>query len=244
MSRVPRFYCEEALTVGATVSLLGSAHHHLAHVLRLRTGADVCLFNGDGINYLGHLGTVTRHAAAVELTSSETAPAPSNLPTTLAIGVSKARLFDLALQKATELGVQRIIPFAAARSPGHETRANRKQEEHWRGVLISACEQCGRAEIPVLKAVTDISGLTAAAPEPGELRLLLDPLGEPLSSDAPAPAGALLCCGPEGGLTQTEKDTLKAHGYQAVSCGPRILRTETAPMVMLTLLQYLWGDFR
>lgn len=245
MNRTPRFFHDGELRVGTCITVTGSAHHHLAHVLRLRNGAAICLFNGDGVNYRGQIQKIDRHQTLAELVAASPGPAPSGLHTVLAIGVSKPRLFDLALQKATELGVSEIVPLAAARSPGHEVRGNRKQRAHWQGVIVSACEQCGRAELPVLAGLTDIGNLAREAAYESHLRLLLEPDGEPLSGAVQArEGGVVLSCGPEGGFTDAEKEALVTEKFLPVSCGPRILRTETAPLAMLAIVQYLWGDLR
>ncbi len=222
--------------------LEGGTHHHLAHVLRLKPGAPVCLFDGGGQEYEGVLLEIGRHRAVVEIRTARPGAAPSPLQSVLALGISRSKHFDLALQKATELGVSRILPLATARSPGPEARAREKQHAHWRSVIIGACEQCERAELPALSPVTGIAELVADAEYAHYARLLMDPAGTALPAGGAKPAGVVICCGPEGGFTNAEADTLAGGGFQRVGCGPRILRTETAPLVMLSLAQYLWGD--
>lgn len=244
MNRVPRIYIDADLSVGREACLAGTAHHHVAHVLRLREGARLCLFNGDGQDYHGTLQGVTRHEARVVLEEKQPGIAPSRLPTTLALGISRARHFDLALQKATELGVTRIRPLVAARSPGQEARGTPKQQAHWRAVITSACEQCGRAELPRLDAPEPVGAAAGEALPADHLGLLLSPAGAALDTAAGTPADVTLCVGPEGGFDAGEEAQLLAAGYRATSCGPRILRTETAPLAVLAVVQFLWGDWR
>lgn len=243
MSRVPRFFIDGTLRAHTETSIAGGAHHHLAHVLRLRSGAKIELFNGDGANYRASVLEISRHATRVRIEARSDGLAPGQPPVTLQIGISKPKLFDLALQKSTELGVAAISPLLCERSPRERTRDREKQAAHWRSVVVSAAEQCGRAELPILAAPVSADSLTVAN-EADALRLLLEPGGDPLPTGGDAPAMVSLAVGPEGGFTDTEKQHFVAQGFQPVSCGPRILRTETAPLAMLAIVQYLWGDFR
>ncbi len=242
MSRVPRIYIPEALSPGQDCSVTGSAHHHLAHVLRLRAGAAVVLFCGDGLEHTGQVTELGRHATGVKLNGHHAGPPPSPLQITLALGISKPRHFDLALQKATELGISGILPLSAKRSPRHDSAASGKQMEHWRSILINACEQCGRSELPELTAPLSPDALSGQVAGTDAVKLLLHPLGTPLSHEQPASSEVVFAVGPEGGFTDTECSALETAGFRATSCGPRILRTETAPLAMLAVVQFLWGD--
>lgn len=244
MNRVPRIFLDAPLEAGGSACLEGPAHHHLAHVLRLRTGAQVCLFNGDGRNYPGCVHTISRHRTEVALEEATPGPPPSRLITSLAIGISRPRHFDLAIQKATELGVARIRPLSTARSPGHEATGTAKQRAHWRAVVVSACEQCGRAELPAIEPPLTPAELCAEPLPENHLGLVLAPGGGALDAALEAPEQVEMVVGPEGGLSDPELARLEEHGYRATSCGPRILRTETAPTAMLAIVQYLWGDWR
>jgi len=216
---------------------------HLVQVLRLRRGDALVLFDGNGRDYPARLVEARRDAALVEVAEAgEPEPTP-DLAVHLGIGVSKGERMDFALQKAVELGVSTVTPLFTQRSVVRlegERLARRRQ--HWRGVLIAACEQSGRRRLPQLHRSEILDDwLSKAHPRP----LLLDHRSTTALPDLPPPEGSLtILVGPEGGLAPTERAAASRLGFTGVRLGPRILRTETAPLAALAAVQVLWGDFR
>ena len=240
----PRIFHSAPLTSGSNITLTGSAAAHLGKVLRLRKDDTVILFNGDGLNYNARIISVTRHEVVVSVAASADPDTESPINVSLLQGICRNQRMDLLIQKSTELGVKSIQPIIAERSVIRLTdERTLRRLAHWQNVAISACEQCGRAYIPEvgrpesLIAVCEQLANTVTC-------LMLDPAGDdmPESTIRSAQSIALLI-GPEGGLTDTERATATNAGFQRVRLGPRIMRTETAPLAALSILQYLSGDF-
>ena len=168
----------------------------------------------------------------------------SPLKVTLAQGISRGERMDYTVQKAVELGVADILPVLMERSVVKLDAANgEKKRQHWQGVAVSACEQSGRVRVPEVHAPLTFPAFLDAQRSAG-LKLLLDPLAPKAPKDYSAPADArlLLLVGPEGGLSAKERELALKAGFQGIKLGPRILRTETAALVALSLLQSAWGD--
>ncbi len=244
---MPRFYCDQPLAIGRLIELPAETARHAIGALRLRAGEAVTLFNGDGAEFAGTLEHQGK-GAAVRLTGRAEPQRESNLHVTLAQGISSGERMDLTLQKSVELGVAAIQPLMMRRSvvklSGEKTE---KRLRHWRGVVVSACEQCGRNVIPPVAEIQDFMPwlqLTLKQAD-GPQRYLLDPEAETSLRDLPAPAGPiLLLAGPEGGFDPAERNAAVAAGCQRVRLGPRILRTETAALAAIAAMQAVWGDFR
>ena len=242
MMRSPRVYVDLPLAVGARVSLPAAQSQHLTLVLRLAAGAPVVLFNGDGHDYTGQLLDAHRTATMVACESvGEVEPVPA-LRIRLGLGVSKGERMDYALQKAVELGVDRVTPWFTGRSVVRlEGDRLAKRQVHWAGVMLSACEQSGRRCLAELGQATRLEHWLAKG-RPGGI--LLDHRSDQPLTELPAPAGDLtLLVGPEGGLSDGERAAARAAGFVGVRLGPRILRTETAPLAAIAAIQALWGDF-
>jgi 16S rRNA (uracil1498-N3)-methyltransferase len=241
--RIPRIYTPQPLFEGAVLTLEAAASKHLGQVLRLGGGDPLVLFNGNGQDYRGVIETVARGAARVRIEHAGEAEPPAVLDIRLAIGVSRGERMDLALQKAVELGVSALVPVFTERSVVRLRDARLdKRVQHWRGVVIGACEQSGRRRLPELAEPQPVSNWLADAPAGG---LLLDHRASQPISSLPSPDGCLtLLVGPEGGLAPKERDAARARGFVAVTLGPRIMRTETAPLAAIAAIQALWGDFR
>lgn len=238
-----RIYLAEARAAGDTVALEDAAFRHVARVLRMRVGDRLTVFNGKGSEFTARITGMERHAAHVLLEARRDGNTESPLHSTLLQAVGKGERMDWALQKATELGISTIQPVLTARC-NVKLDAERwaKKQAHWQGVLIAACEQSGRVCIPELQPVAkldDVLGQCAAA-----LRLVLAPQSgrAPIDSVSTVDSVALLV-GPEGGLNEQEIQRAEAAGFQSWQIGPRTLRTETAPMVALALLQQRFGDY-
>ncbi|MFH1603613.1 MAG: 16S rRNA (uracil(1498)-N(3))-methyltransferase [Pseudomonadota bacterium] len=237
-----RLYCGLPLSPGAEISLPEAAAHHAVTVLRLQVGDALDLFNGEGGEYRASLIAVNKHAARVRVAGFRAIERESPLAITLALGISAGERMDYSLQKATELGVTAIQPLATERSVVKLTgeRAD-KRLRHWQNVVIAACEQCGRNRLPVVAPVQTLFSYLAQAGNAACLLMLVPDAAIALSTVARSSAAVLLV-GAEGGFSQAEQQAARTSGFTAVSLGPRILRTETAPVAALAALQTLWGD--
>ncbi|MFC0710385.1 16S rRNA (uracil(1498)-N(3))-methyltransferase [Azorhizophilus paspali] len=238
--RLSRFFIDAPLALGL-LDLPEAQAHYIGRVLRLALGDAVQLFDGSGREFRGELVEVGKKSVRVKLREQLPGLAESPLRIHLGQGLSRGERMDWAIQKATELGVAEITPLLSERCEVRlkDERAD-KRLAHWQQIAISACEQCGRSVLPAIHPPTPLEdwlkGIEA------ELKLVLHPFAEPLASHA-RPASLAFLIGPEGGLSETEVDTARRAGYQAARLGPRVLRTETAPVVALSVAQQLWGDF-
>ena len=242
--RVTRIHVDAGLQAGAELALPEQAAVHVARVLRLRPGDPLVLFNGDGKDYAAELITVAPREARARILDCRLNPGESPLRITLAQALARGEKMDWIVQKATELGVAEIVPLVTGRSEVKldESRA-RKRLEHWQGVAISACEQSGRARVPVIGAVRPLREWRETLDDSGT-RLALLPEGEvtPRGLDAPVER-VVLAVGPEGGFDETDVSLLRSAGFRGLALGPRILRTETAGIAAIAALQSLHGDW-
>jgi len=240
--RLTRVHVDAALAEGARVMLGGSAAAHVRRVLRLEPGDALTLFNGDGQDYPSRITGFGRGTVEAAVEGRTGARAESPLLVTLVQGIARAERMDLVVQKATELGVSAIVPVATARSVVRLDRGTRERKlAHWRGIAVAACEQCGRARIPALAEPQPLA-TALAAPAPG-LRLLLAPDADAALVTAARGAQAVeLLVGPEGGLDDGERLAALTAGYVACRLGPRVLRSETAAVAALAVLQAVAGD--
>ena len=242
--RIPRIYLPLPLMVSATVRLDDNAFNHAVRVLRLKSGATLILFNGDGGAFSATLADVGKREAWAQVLEFLPGEVESPLRMLLAQGVSRGDKMDYTLQKAVELGVAAIQPLFTERG-GVDLNGERLQRkiEHWRGIVIGACEQCGRNRLPEWREPLALRDWLAQPAEPG-LRLLLDPAAKQGLRGLEPPTGRVtLLIGPEGGLSPTEITQAGQAGFSGVRLGPRILRTETAGLAALAAIQALWGDW-
>jgi 16S rRNA (uracil1498-N3)-methyltransferase len=242
--RLTRVYVDGPLAAGMQITLSGNAASHVTRVLRLRVGQPLTLFNGQGGEHAGSIDKA--HAGEVTVSVGEHAAIEreSPFPLTLAQGISRGERMDLVVQKATELGVSRLIPLLTERSVVRldAQQADRKFN-HWRAVAIAACEQCGRNRLPEVALPTQLRDFLRLSAASGGTHLLLSPGAALRIEDVQRPeAGATVLIGPEGGLADEEQRDALAARFTAVRLGPRILRTETAAIAALTLLQREFGD--
>ena len=237
-----RLYCDLAFSPGAEFALPEAAARHAVAVLRLQVGDTLSLFNGEGGEYRASLVAVGKRDARVRLIEFHAAERESPLDITLALGISSGERMDYSLQKATELGVTSIQPLATERSVVKLAgeRAD-KRLRHWQHVVIAACEQCGRNRVPTVAPVQKLFAYLADVDRSRRLLMLSPDANAPLKRAMPA-TGVILLIGAEGGLAPAEYQAAQASGFEPVSLGPRILRTETAPVAALAVLQALWGD--
>jgi len=238
---ISRFYCPVRLPRVGEVALPAAAAHHALKVLRLGDGDEVALFDGSGGELRARLAVRGRAAFAVDGRWLETTR-ESPLSVVLVQALVAADKMDWAIQKAVELGAAGIVPVRAARSQMRLAgeRADKKLE-HWRQVVIAACEQCGRNRLPFVEPLRD---LAAYLGEPQTAtRLILAPGGERLAEIAPSGMPIHVLVGPEGGWSEDELSLCRRAGCRALGLGPRILRTETAGLAAIAALQALGGDF-
>ena len=238
--RLSRFFIDAPLSLGQQ-ELPEAQAHYIGRVLRLGVGDAVQLFDGSGLEYRGELIEVGKKNVRVELREQLDGLAESPLQIHLGQGLSRGERMDWAIQKAVELGVAEITPIVSERCEVRlkDERAD-KRLAHWRQVAISACEQCGRSRLPLIHAPLVLEDWLAQVE--ADLKLVLHPVAEPLTSHA-KPASLAFLIGPEGGLSDAEVDQAVERGFAAARLGPRVLRTETAPVVALAVAQQLWGDF-
>jgi 16S rRNA (uracil1498-N3)-methyltransferase len=223
---------------GDRARLTPEARHYLAEVLRLPPGAPVEVFDGRGGRWAGRLDPGLE---SVSLGPREDARG-AGVEIALLFALSKGEKVDLVVQKATELGAARVVPFAAERSVVRlEGEKGEERARRWRRIAEEAARQCGRADVPEVAAPAPLAAALAALPE-GTRAVVFQPGGAPLQA-LPAPAAGLAAVvGPEGGLTAAELDACERAGAAQASLGPRVLRAETAAIVAVALLQARFGD--
>jgi len=240
--RIPRLYTPQALASGSLIDLDEGSSRHLVSVLRMSAGQQVILFNGLGGEYSGELSNVRKNTASVSVSKFIDSDRESPLKVHLAIGVSRGDRMDWIVQKATELGVCSITPLFTERT---EVKLNAerldKKNRHWQQVAISACEQCQRTLVPLVSPAIPLTQWVAV--DNDSLKLVLhhraDKRLTALNKDSNLVS---LLVGPEGGLSDSEIDLSLSYGFKPLALGPRVLRTETAPLAALSILQSLWGD--
>ncbi len=240
--RNPRVYHPRLPGPGQTVELPADTALRLGRVLRLRAGAALTLFDGAGGEYDAELAEFDKRGARVRLGARQERECESPLPVTLAQCISRGERMDYTVRKAVELGVSAIAPlhseFCQVRLEGE--RAERRLA-HWQAVVIAACEQCGRNRLPALEPPAALADWLTRGH--AGTRIVLDPRGgRTLRSLDPIGPSLTLLAGPEGGLSEPELAAAERNGFVATRIGPRILRTETAPLAALAAIQCLWGD--
>jgi len=239
--RAPRFYVDAALRAGGSSLLPETAAHHAIHVLRLRAGDAVTLFNGRGGEFSGRIAAIERLRISIDVLQHRAAERESPLRVTLVQAVSAGEKMDSTVRKAIELGVVAIQPVLATRSvarPKGERAESRR--EHWQKVVIAACEQCGRNRIPEVRPLVALPEYRA---EEG-VKILLSPHSELAFSQAGLKGERfIIAAGPEAGFTAEEEAAFAAQGFTPVKIGARVLRTETAALAAVAALNALRGDF-
>ena len=239
---MPRFYLEAPLRAGTSVLLPEDSAHHAVHVLRIRTGDEVTLFNGRGGEFAARIASIERLKVLVDLLEHRGVEREAPLRIVLVQGVSSGERMDFTVRKSVELGVAEIQPVLAessvARPKGERAAA---RHAHWQKVAVSACEQCGRNRIPIVHPLinaTDYRGGSGT-------RILLAPLSELRFSQAVKNGGEAftLAAGPEAGFSGQEERRFVDEGFVPARIGPRVLRTETAGLAALAALNALLGDF-
>ena len=239
--RIHRIHTDDALEPDTVISLQGSAAHYLLRVLRVAPGQGVVLFNGDGSDYASELISSAKKDVLIRILSRLPARAESPLPITLVQALSRGERMDQTLQKSTELGTAAFQPVNTERVEVRiKSERLDKRMEHWRNVIISGCEQCGRAIIPPVFEPLDLADWLGRVS--GATRIVLEPGAETALARIELKDKVELLIGPEGGFSDSELALMRLHGVKAANLGPRILRTETAGPAAITILQAMAGD--
>ena len=241
--RSPRLYVELELD-GTSLELDESGAHYLGHVLRLKRGDRLVVFNGRGTERDATVDSLQRRGATLALAAIR-APLPeSPLDLTLLQALPKSDAMDLIVQKATELGVRTLVPVYAEFSVVRlDDERRERRVDHWRKIARSACEQCGRHTPPRIEAALDLAAAIESLPT--AKRLALDASADAaLVEQGPPTSGLVVAVGPEGGFGAADWRRLDAAGFARVALGKRVLRAETAAIAACAIAQSRWGDLR
>ena len=244
--RIPRIYIHAPLQIGCEIDLDRESVRHLLQVLRMKPGASLILFNGDGRDYNGQLLECTRKSARVAISDhSDEEPLPV-LEINLGLGLSKGERMDFAVQKSVELGVSCITPLLTEHSAVRlSTERLENRMEHWKRVSLAACEQSGRRRLPRVSDTLALSKWLSQTEHLDSTAILLDHRASKTLDQVEFTGSTInLLIGPEGGLSPDEQTQALAAGFADVRLGPRVMRTETAPLAAISAIQMLWGDFR
>jgi 16S rRNA (uracil1498-N3)-methyltransferase len=243
--RLTRIHVPGPLDAGGEITLPPQAGEHLTRVLRLAVGAPFIMFDGRGGEYEGEISSTGKQVRARVL-RHDPVERESPLDLTLLQGVARGERMDLIVQKATELGVARIVPVLTERAVVKlDPKQRDRKREHWQSIVVSACEQCGRNRVPAVHEAVSFGDAVNLCPEGATRCLLAADATISLTQAAAHAAGAklVLLIGPEGGLADSEEKHAQANGFISCRLGPRIMRTETAGLAALAALQAVAGDF-
>jgi 16S rRNA (uracil1498-N3)-methyltransferase len=239
--RIPRIYIDQDMAITESVSLDENASHYLSKVLRMQEGRELIVFNGKGGEFSAQIKEISKKCVIIEIGKLTEENRQSPLQLELAIGISRGERMDWVLQKATELGVSRIIPLITERTEVKvKGEKQDKKMQHWRQIIISACEQCHRNLLPALCEPQSIDEWLAGVST--DCRFVLHHRNDQSLAKSVSPNSVSLLIGPEGGLSEDEIVLAENYQFQSLRLGPRVLRTETAPVAAISLVQYLWGD--
>jgi 16S rRNA (uracil1498-N3)-methyltransferase len=240
-----RLFCPAPLRPDCRFTLDAGQTRYLARALRLRAGEKLTVFDGSGGEYLAEIVRIGKRGADIQTGALLGASMESPLQIRLLQGLSKGDRMDTVVQKATELGVQRISPLLTDHSVVKidGQRATRRRE-HWQKIAQSACEQCGRNIVPAIDEAISLNHWFDQNRDESGTRLVFRPkAATPLSSVGRPTAVLTILIGPEGGFSSAEYECAAAAGFGEVSLGPRVLRTETATIAAVSAAQTLWGDY-
>ncbi|MCK5639693.1 MAG: 16S rRNA (uracil(1498)-N(3))-methyltransferase, partial [Gammaproteobacteria bacterium] len=227
--RIPRIYQNITLHTGIETYLDSGAATHIVRVLRLKPGAPLVIFNGQGGEYEATLIHADKHEATIHVGKHSPDELESPLDVTLIQGISRGERMDYTIQKAVELGVNRIVPVISKRTVVKlDATRSSKRQAHWQAIVNSACEQCGRNRVPVVSDIIKLEQYLSTASE--GLKLILDHRANTSLISQKKENTISLLIGPEGGLAPEEQELAKRAGYTGLRLGPRILRTETAAL--------------
>jgi 16S rRNA (uracil1498-N3)-methyltransferase len=238
----PRVYVDMDLADPSTVTLGDAPYHHLVVVLRRIRGDGIVLFNGRGGEYAANIETVGKRQLTARIWQFRDVSRESALPVTLVQAVSKGERMDYTIQKAVELGVSAIQPVVTEHVVVRlDAERWARKQEHWQGVAIAAAEQSGRTRVPTVAPVLDLNDWMSKCP-PDAFRLILSLTVTPAAARRAPGQPIVLLVGPEGGWSELERKLADLAGFAGLALGPRVLRTETAGIAALAVLQSQWGD--
>ncbi len=238
--RMHRLYVAEPLSSPSELTLDGDTAHYLIKVLRVSVGQSLQLFNGDGVNYFAQVLELQKKSLLVNITDCECPNNEPSLAVSVAFSLFKAERVEWLLQKGTELGATEFVPIISQYTDGKNAQQLEKKQARWQQIIISACEQSGRAVVPVLQQSESFRDFLQT--DSSDAKLLLHPYQSKKLSEFPLPLQRVtLLAGPEGGFSEAEVDEAKASGFRCLSLGPRILRAETAPLSALSIVMDQWS---
>lgn len=239
--RIPRFYDPQTLTEGNDIQLSDDVVQHVSRALRMKPGDYITLFNGDGFEYKTLLTQVEKRTVSARVETLLTVRTESPLTVNIGQCISRGERMDYAVQKSTEMGVKKISPLFSERCEVKLPKERQaKRISHWHQIAVSACEQSGRVIPPEIDMPGQLEQWLAQ--QDADLKLVLHHHSEQPLQEMSPPHSVALLIGPEGGLTEDEVELAVSYGFKPLTLGPRVMRTETAPIAALTLLNYLWGD--
>lgn len=239
--RIPRFLEPQPLILGTEIDLSDDVVQHVCRALRMKPQEPLILFNGDGSEYKARLTKVEKRSASAHIEESLNSKSESPLKVSIGQSLSRGERMDYAVQKSTEMGVREITPLFSERCEVKLPKERQgKRVNHWQQIAVSACEQSGRVIPPEIHMPSTLETWLKA--QNADLKLVLHHHSEQPLQTMDQPASVAILIGPEGGLTAAEVELAGEYGFKPLTLGPRVMRTETAPVAALTLLNYLWGD--
>lgn len=241
-----RFFVPKDMIKGRRMVITGKEAHHILDVMRLKVSDKVTTFDGSGKEYIGIIREADRKSLEVEIIETRAACPKEHIKITLIQALTKKEKIDYIIEKATELGVSRVVPVFTERTiPVWDDEKRRAHVERWRKTAREAAKQCGRSDVPEIAEIEDFS--SAAAKMPGEDLRLIAVLSEETVPIADAvagckPKGIVIAIGPEGDFTLQETEAAKKGGFKPVSLGPRVLKSDTAGLAAIAILNYEFED--
>ncbi len=241
--RKTRIYVESKLEEGGQIRLRGEQARYLSRVLRLKAGSELIVFDGRGGEYAARVEEAARDVMAVRVGAFIAVERESPLHITLVQGLSRGERMDFTVQKAVELGVHAIAPVTTERGVVRlDGERRRRRLEHWQGIAVNACQQCGRTRLPRIEPIAGLDEWLDTRFHPGTDAFVLSPDAGMTPAELEPRDGVVLLVGGEGGFSDAEMHRIRQRGFEPLSLGPRILRTETAALAALTALQLVGGD--
>jgi len=240
--RIPRIYTPQDLQANSPLELNEAASRHVAKVLRMGPGRELILFNGQGGEYSATIAKQNKKITQVLINEFQAGDRQSPLETELGIAISRGERMDQVIQKASELGVTTISPIFSERTEVKLSGPRLdKKIQHWQQIAISASEQSQRNVLAIIRPPQTLTSFLNHSQQ--DLKLVLHHRSDKNLQDYSQPQSCCFLIGPEGGLSENEIAQAEQQGFNALTLGPRVMRTETAPIAALSLAQYLWGDF-
>lgn len=241
--RIPRIFTGQQLQANARIELESGPSQHISRALRMRAGDGLILFNGNGGAYPAEIAALDKKTVVVTTADIVEQELEAPLAIHLGIAISRGDRMDWVVQKATELGAYSLTPLFTERTEVKLAgeRADKKIR-HWQQVATSACEQCGRNRLPVINSLQPLHSWLMATE--AERKFVLHHRSDTATTSSNKPTSVALLVGPEGGLSAEEINVAEQAGYQSLRLGPRVLRTETAPLAAIAILQARWGDMQ